>query len=166
MLSLKDIWDAMKTARAKTKKKKSSAKLNPVSEEDRKLFKDVFYMVEATHHEQHTLWEEFHYRPKYPEAQVKSWEQVMSGHWLQIGTVDERPICVSIFYAILNGKRVMFYEGISQLVDHEMIEKWRDRYSGEAGHCNPANFHHCMQAIGVYDEARANKEKKNGTDAV
>lgn len=87
----------------------------------------------------------------------------MSGHWLQIGTVDERPICVSIFYAVLNGKKVMFYEGISQLVDHEMIETWRNRYEGEAGHCNAANFHHCMEAVGVYDEMRQRK-KDNGSD--
>lgn len=155
----------MKTARAKTKKKKSTAKLNPVSETDRELFKDVVFLVEATHDEQHNLWERWHYRPnpEYPDIFVKDWKQVMSGHWVQIGTVDGRPICVSLFYAILNGKKVMFYEGISQLVDHEMIERWRNRYEGNAGHCNAANFHHCMQEVGVYDYLK--KEKKNGTDA-
>lgn len=131
----------------KPKKKKSTAKLFPLDKEDQKLFEKVIYLVEATYEEQHMLWEKYHYHVEPKHKCVKKWEQVMSGHMRQIGKVDERPICVSIGYAILNGKKVMFYEGCSELVDHSMIEKWLERYQGEAGCCNATNFHHCIQAV-------------------
>lgn len=133
------------------------------NKEDLKLFKDVVFLVEANSNEQHLLWERYHYKPIYPDTYVKSWEQISMGHGIHIGSIDERPIVVSIMYAILNGKRVMFYYGVSQLVDHKMIEDWLTMYTHDIkwdngsrwAHCDATNFHHCLDAIGVYEERRS-----------
>lgn len=141
---------------AKKKKKKSTAKLYPFNDSHKELFKDVVYLVEANHNETHLLWERFHYKPVY-DFKVDSWVQVMEGYGPVIGELDNRPICVGITYAILNGKKVMFYEGQSEVVDYKMIEDWRDHYAPNISHCNATNFGHCLNDIGAYDEMRKEK---------
>lgn len=147
---------------------KSTAHLFAFNKEDVSLFKDVVFLVEATYNEQHMLWERYHYRPDPDpdQVQIKSWEQTMMGRGVQIGTVDDRSINVSISYAILNGKKVLFYYGVSQLVDHKMIEDWLKMYSLDTirwdnghrwAHCDAANFHHCMEAVGAYDNKRSER---------
>ena len=132
-------------------KKKYSFDINPKDEE---LFKDVKFLVEATYHEQFVLWQDYFNKPKYGRK-AKSWKQVYTGHGLQIGTINKRPICVQIFYAILNGKKVMFYEGCSELVDHKMIKDWIQYWTLDNikwdvdrwAHCDAQNFHLCLDGI-------------------
>lgn len=126
-------------------------------------------MVEATHHEQHMFWEKYHYQPRENEPVVREWKEESQGRMPTIGYIGKRPICVCIFYAKLNGKRVAFYEGVSQLVDHEMIDKWLKHFTLDTircdngtrwAHCDAWNFYHCLDAIGVLDEYRESKKKK------
>lgn len=134
------------------------AKLYDFNEEDKKLFKDVVFLVEATYNEQHQFWENYHYKPKYEGLAVKNWEQEGMGRVVTIGEIDKRPVSISIFWAKLNGKRVMFYEGCSQVVDYKMIEDWLHHFTLETirwdnghrwAHCDSSNFHHCLDAIGA-----------------
>lgn len=136
--------------------KKSKAKMYPFREDDKILFKDVVFLVEATHNEQHHFWVDYHYKPRYEHSTVKKWEQVTIGRMIQIGELDNRPINISINWAILEGYIVMFYEGVSQLVDHKMIEDWIQHFSLDTirwdnghrwAHTDSGNFHHCLNAI-------------------
>lgn len=137
-----------------------SIKMKERCDEDAKLFKDVEFLIEANHNEQHSLWREFHYRPQYEFLYVKNWEQISMGRIIEVGTVDNRPIVISIFYAKLNGKKVMFYYGCSQLVDHKMIDDWIQMYTLETirydngyrwAHCDAMNFHNCLHGLGIED---------------
>jgi len=150
------------------KKNKKSKPRFIVNEADAELFKDVVFLVECTHNESFTFWKDYHYEPRKDTPVVKKWEQEMAGHMVCIGELDKRPVCVSIFYAKLNGKRVAFYEGTSQVVDHLMIEEWLHHWTLEKirwdnghrwAHCDSSNFHHCLDAIGVLDEYREEREK-------
>ena len=142
-------------------------------EEDKKYFKDVVFLVEATSHEDQFLWTEWSadyltlpYAPKEEGKFARKrvdWQQVSLGHMLTIGEIDNRPICVSMSYAIINGRKIMFYEGCSQLVDHEMIREWLKhftlntiRWDGGTrwGHCDAMNFHHCLDAIKELNEGK------------
>lgn len=134
----------------------SKAKMYSFSKEDKALFKDVEFLVEATYNEQHHFWVDYHYKPRTDSVEVKSWECEGRGHMIEIGELDKRPICVSIFYGKLNGKRVMFYEGCSQVVDHKMIEDWLQHYTLKTirwdnghrwAHCDSSNFHHCLEHV-------------------
>ena len=116
-----------------------------LNEEDKHLFKDVVFLVEATSNEQFLLWE------KHNKSYV--WQQITTGQFVTIGTLDNRPINVDISYAIICGKKISFYEGISQLVDHKMIEDWLRYhtshiiYGGRWARCNATNFHNCLRVL-------------------
>lgn len=142
----------------------------PYNKEDENLFKDVVFLVECTYQEMHSFWEKHHYRIHPDIPYVKEWESEGIGHTITIGEVDKRPINISIFYAKLNKKRVLFYEGISQLVDHKMIEEWIKHFTLQTirwdndvrwAHCDSTNFHHCLDAIGVIADHQ--EYKKHGS---
>lgn len=113
---------------------------------DEKYFKDVCFIVEATSTERFLLWKEFN-------STIK-WNHVMKGHGIQIGELNNRPITIDISYAILNGKKVMFYSGCSMLVDHKMLNDWIEHYSshltydnGRWAQCDAMNFATCISFI-------------------
>jgi hypothetical protein len=41
-----------------------------------------------------------------------------------IGYIADRPITVSLTYVTIADETILFYEGMSELVDHKMIEAW------------------------------------------
>jgi hypothetical protein len=41
-----------------------------------------------------------------------------------IGYIADRPITVCLTYVSIADETVLFYEGLSRLVDHKMIEEW------------------------------------------
>lgn len=137
------------------------------NDSDKELFKDVVFLIEANDNESHLLWEKYHYKTDKDVPHVKLWEQEFSGYMIKIGELDNRPINVTLSYAKLNGKRILFYNGCSQLVDHKMIEDWLQHFTKDIrwdnnhrwAHCDAMNFHHCLDAIGVIDEFRASKKK-------
>lgn len=110
-------------------------------------FADIVFFIEANDFERSQLWLQYN-----KDVQWKP----DSGLICTIGHINQRPICVSVTFDILNGKRVMFYYGCSQLVDHEMIDEWLDHNvkakwdnMTRRAHCDAMNFHHCLQAIGI-----------------
>ncbi len=129
-----------------------------IDEEHKRLFKYVSFMVEANSFEHHQLWHKYHYAPSPNSPFVEKWEQHNPGHMITVGHINDRPIVVSIFYEFLNHKKLMFYYGCSQLVDHKMIEDWlkyhteaTHRYDNNSrwSHCDAQNFHHCFDIIKV-----------------
>jgi hypothetical protein len=125
---------------------------------------DVKFLVSATDFERHMLWQKWHHN----EHRV-SWEQIMSGFGPCIGTIDGRPICLSLSFAIIEGHKVLFHDVVSQLADYKMAEEWLEM------HCKPAtnggrsttdaqNFHICVHALQALNEqlqeaARTTKEE-------
>jgi len=91
------------------------------------------------------------------------WEQVMNGFSLTIGYVKKSPVCVSFSFAVINGKKVCFYDCTSQIADHQMIEDWlisrfqltHDNYS-RWNHTNSSNFHICVHGLDSLDEKPRN----------
>src|SRR5574337_459163 len=122
-------------------------------EEDAELFKDVVFLVEATYNEMYSLWLDYYYQPRSKNIPVvKEWEQETIGRIVTIGKLDKRPINVQVWWAKLNGKRVLFYEACSQLVDYKLVEEWlkhftldKIRWDNDArwAHCDATNFHLC-----------------------
>jgi len=120
-------------------------KLLPFSEEDKEKFKDIVFAVEATHFEQLSLWVENELSKR-----IKSWEQIYIGYTIVIGYVDDMPVAVCLTYAKLNGHKVVFYEAVSQIVDHDMVRKWIDHHNpNSSNHSDAMNFGHCYRHIGV-----------------
>lgn len=54
----------------------------------------------------------------------KDWIQDNGGIVIQVGELDNMPVNISIFWNTVNGAYLLFWEAISQVVDHRMIDKW------------------------------------------
>lgn len=121
---------------------------------DAEIFKDVAYLVQASHEEYGAFWQHFsHESPHriYPSVCVQ-WQEISMGGSRCVGHIAKRPVWVEYSYAILDGKKVLFYDGMSELVDWKMIERWIshciDKYMGGGRpHSNAANFHNCLGFI-------------------
>lgn len=133
-----------------------------IDERDERLFEDVVFLVEANSYEQHSLWADFHYEPHKNHPHITDWQEISLGHMICIGEIKKRPICVTIHYAIINGKKIGFYDGVSALVDHSMINEWLDYWffdkreweQGRKPHCDAMNFHNCLRALREMDKKK------------
>lgn len=123
------------------------SKLLPFNENDANLFKDVVFIVEADSFASLSLWRNHFHSPIHENSKITTWEEVNPGKVITIGHCADSPVCVEIFYSILNGKKVMFYNTCSSIVDYDMVEKWINHYSSGIQSCNAMNFHQCIFVI-------------------
>jgi hypothetical protein len=95
----------------------------------------VDFAVEANSYESLCIWEQFN--------EKCTWVQHTRGAMRQIGELAGRPIWVTLFWNTINGKKVLFYEATSQVVDYEMVENWiRKNALNEHGiRTDAMNFH-------------------------
>jgi hypothetical protein len=108
-------------------------------------FKNTGFVVEANSFEEHTLWREYH------KSEV--WEQETAGLMIEVGKVNELPVCISCTWSIINGMRVLFWDATSRMVDHKMIEAWFEenccpRWANDTrvAKTNAMNFHRAVDA--------------------
>ena len=95
------------------------------------------------------------------------WDSLRYGISIEIGTLKKRPICIQFTFAKINGHKVAFYEGSSQLVDYKMIEDWlierfqltNDGYT-RWNHVNSTNFHNCVNSLDRMDKEPRNTKYK------
>lgn len=111
------------------------------------------FVVAATSTEQQMLWHRHHYTASTP------WKQESKGTSIQVGELAGFPVNVSIFWATIDGLYVLFYEPISQVVDHKMVESWFDKNcnprwdNGSRGaRVNAENFNHVLHAASAKKE--------------
>jgi len=99
------------------------------------------------------------------------WKQISSGFLLTIGHVkhgkDKLPICIEFSFAIIEGKKVCFYNRSSRAGDSKMVDNWlikrfqltHDGYT-RWNHVNATNFHNCVNSLDKLDkEPRDTKYK-------
>lgn len=144
-----------KSSEPPTKEVKTKAKLYPFLKKDEDLFKDVVFIVECTFNEQMNFWLDYYDKPRHERCKVKTWKEELRGQMVQIGELDNRPINICIWWAELDGYRVMFYDAVSQVVDYALIDEWILHFSKNIkwsngtrwAHCDSSNFHLCLQAL-------------------
>jgi hypothetical protein len=111
--------------------------------------KECDSIVEATSEEVFGLWcrhaPESDYVSRISKKR-REWREQSAGFWREIGRVLDRPICVSVQFATVDGRRIAFVEGCSELVDHKMIRGWIDAEKRDAAVpvVNAANFHNAF----------------------
>lgn len=146
--------------------KKAATAFYKYKAEHEKYFKDVVFLVEANAYEKHSLWNDFFHTPRYINYKLDSWGDIMEGAYVEIGQVDNRPVCVSITWGILNGYKVLFYNACSQVVDYKMVEKWTNHFPLQTLKYNPnlhsircdaENFYNCIRAINSLKENKVPK---------
>lgn len=108
---------------------------------DQSDFTGVVYLVEATDKEVFSFWDR---RDRYG---ICEWHQANPGLWMQIGSFHGRPIAVTLTFQFIDGHKVCFYDGTSELVDWKMINEWLDKKAPGIKRTNASNFHHCLDHI-------------------
>jgi hypothetical protein len=131
-------------------------------EDNDERWKETKFVVEATSFEQFELWREHALGGLLPgqadslnaRGRRVSWEQMNPGSLTTIGVLFDRPICVCVSWARVNGHIIAFYEATSELVDYKMVDAWiRAKCSAKwdrgarRAHCDAMNFHHCLDAL-------------------
>lgn len=106
------------------------------------VYKDVYGIVEANSYESLMLWKEWHGKQGY------SWIQNNSGWLEQVGVVGARGVWISPLAHIVNGRKILFIEATSALVDWEMIDNYLKenvpsavKENGYLNKQNASNFH-------------------------
>ena len=120
--------------------------------------KRTVMVVEATHAEQHFLWEEWSSESRTSGAPGRPklhWEQVNPGYSTVLGMLDDMPVVLCIFWARIEGQWVLFWEMTSMVTDHRKAETWLENNlkpyplydHGRKARCDAMNFHHAVAAI-------------------
>lgn len=126
-----------------------TAKKNPewaIPEHFLEEFAKTEFVVDASHDESHQAWW------KWSQVYRVPWEDVSRWYGAEIGRVDGRPITASVVWAWVDYHLVAFVEGVSQLVDHAMLDEWKNAVfpclrggaKRRERHCNMANFGHAI----------------------
>lgn len=134
----------------------------------------LFAIVEASSEEYQQLWQQYA-----SESFIKEWRVDKQGlplerwspsdlHWVSQGNgwgqtvskILDMPVCISLRFATIEGRRVCFWEATSQLVYYPDIAKWFAKNvpnHDKVETSDATNFHNIVAAID-----RANNEKKQG----
>lgn len=102
--------------------------------EREQILENVDGIVEATRREKSQLCAEYKLMG-YP------WVENLSGIGVTVGHLGNRPIAISLIADVVRGKKILFWEPTSVLVDHDMIDKWFDDHVDCSNTADADNFH-------------------------
>lgn len=77
----------------------------------------VIGVVEANSYESMCLWKE-------AQEHGFTWEEARMGEFVSVGSLEGRPVCMTLNVHTIKGQRILFIDPTSQVVDHAMIEHW------------------------------------------
>ena len=119
--------------------KKYDLNTHSIENADKRLKKTICF-VEATSNEYHKIWEEYRF------------EQDNPGLLINVGNVGKNHVSVSFSFVKLDGEYICMYEPTSQVVHHELIEKWIMSFAPKGEKridfmCDAANFHNAVWLV-------------------
>ena len=82
------------------------------------------FVVEASSFEQQMLWERYSLEYGSDSNVRVDWQDQSRGWLVEVGRLDNRPVCINVRGSLLNGLAVLFYEATSEVVDWKMIKEW------------------------------------------
>jgi hypothetical protein len=119
-----------------------------------KEINETEYLVEATSNESHHIWQEWSLQAKHSNEKVNKhynherfpWEQG-KGFCEQIGTLDKRPVIITIFWNRINGHQIGFWSMDSQVCDYKMAKEWLKKTFPGISSTDAGNFHNVIRII-------------------
>lgn len=97
-------------------------------------FDNIDGICEATSYEQYCLWGQFHNEYGY------SWVSSTMGTGKTLGEVDGMPVFISLISHIVNGKKILFIEPTSVVVDWRFIDKYKEENYKDVPSSDANNF--------------------------
>ncbi|APH74143.1 DUF2786 domain-containing protein [Aquibium oceanicum] len=128
----------------RTVEAESITEVGVADEELKEFIKGAHGIVEANSFEYHQLYRN--------SRTGRFWEENLSGIGRTIGHIDDKPVHVSLRRAFISGRRIVFIDATSQVVDHEMVREWLKRVmpatafesSGRLNMVDANNFHNVV----------------------
>lgn len=96
-------------------------------EQMREFLKGVQGVCEVDSYSRHMLWEENHWKAEAMDRKKRTWVSDMSGLGETVGFLDNRPVHISLFKSVIDGKTILFSEATSTVVDYDMIRDWYEK---------------------------------------
>ena len=115
----------------------------PTSSSIQEILDGTVVIVEANSFERHTLWQNNQNRAL--DSRL-NWESENSGQGMQ-ANLHGRPVCFTLWPAWIEGKKIIFWEATSQLVDYKMITDWFDKNLPDIRRYDANNFHNAVAQI-------------------
>lgn len=110
--------------------------------------RSTVYLVEATACEKQFLWERWSAESRdHTDSRKVRWEQLNPGHMQKVGEVGGKEIWVCVFWARIEGYPVAFYEATSQVVDHELVNRWLASEWPRVHRTDAQNFGNCVDYV-------------------
>lgn len=86
--------------------------------------KETKFIVEANSYEQFALWKQYSKQHNGDNPKYVKWEEESSGVLITLGELAEMPVCLSLRWAIIENKRVMFVYQTSMVTDWRMVKEY------------------------------------------
>lgn len=83
-------------------------------------FEGIVGVVEATDCEKFYIWKE------HTDERDGTFENSRHGLMCGVGVVGDMPVTLSLYTALIDGHKILFYHSPSQVVDHRMVRTWLD----------------------------------------
>jgi hypothetical protein len=95
--------------------------------------KNTRHLVEVNSFISSVLWEKY-------SKKVTSWRGWSAGFSETVGYINNKPICVSVFFTMIDGDWIGFYEPTSQMVDYSMVDDHLKKHFPKAKKYYPQDF--------------------------
>lgn len=119
-----------------------------------KFLEGVVGVVEADNYGKHMLWVENSRRDT-----PLTWVQNCHGYLLTIGMLDDMPVCISLFTAVIDGHKLLYLEATSTVVDHRMIDDWLKKNLPESAFQPGGEFVNSTDAMNFHNIFRYERDK-------
>lgn len=131
-LVLKVIDDALE-------EKSRTSEVFEIDKDDSDMFKfldGIDACVEATDEEKQMLWE------RNTQWNInRTWVSNNEGRLRTIGYFGGMPVFISLWTAVIDGKKILFYNSPSTVVNYDMVREWLDKaLTKSVIHTDAANF--------------------------
>jgi len=96
-------------------------------------FKEVTYLIEASDAERGYLYNQVKY-----EMDAVGWSATL-------GTLDDMPVCIIVWFGNVVDKRVAFWSLTSTVQDYRMSQAFFDKYLPNVPRTDAMNFHQVLR---------------------
>jgi hypothetical protein len=125
-----------------------------MNEEFKQRLSEVKFVVEATGFEKLVLWQQHADDSSLSKGgPLVRWEHDPFGMMVEIGILANMPLCLNLSFAVLNGKRIMFWDAVSVVTHYDMALQWLNENcpvyydGGRKARCDAMNFHLCLHHV-------------------
>jgi hypothetical protein len=103
--------------------------------------KETELIVDANSYEQFALWKEYSKTHNGDNPKYATWKEESAGVMVTLGELAGMPVCLSLSWAVIEGKRVMFVYQTSMVTDWRMVKEYLEENCPNVKTVDATNFY-------------------------